>query len=683
MSFPTLRASLRTKLVAAFLVVALIPLGVLAFLNDQSARVSLTEAASRSLFAAASQTATSLDSFFQANLNAIGSEAQLPALSSYLSLPVAQRSGSTHEAEVRGLLTALKTKENRGYATISSYAFIQSYFLLDEEGQLLLTTATSEESLDHAERDYFKEATGTSEPYISPVEFSSRGEASIYFAASVRDNVNRYAGVLVMRYNAIVLQQLLVPNNNVAGAQSYGVLLDENNLRLAHGTTPELLYKLIERPTGEEVATLQEALRLPNRRIEQLAIEQSSLAVYLEEAEKQHSSFTTEGSTGEAEQVAVTTLISQPWTVAFFQPQSVFLAPAREQSQRTFFLGLGSAAGVALLAIFFARRMSAPIIELASGARRVAQGQLDQPVRVRSRDELGSLARSFNAMQKTLQDSYEQLQHRVTELSTLQQVSMRLGARLDQSEVLEAVIEGVMALVGPTEIRLFFYDEEKDELRFAAFDDETLAKEGNAYPPRRDGLTAQVARTGQALFINDPAKHPFYAEMVQEWPLQALASIPIRRAERTLAVLNVSFVGRAYQFTDDDMRALSVLAEQAALALDNAQLHQQTQAALHSTETLYRAAWAITAAKTLQEICQNLATYSNSLVQAYSTHLYLVDHEKQQIVLSANAGNYVHELQSYGELERGLSGQVYQSGKPLLSLHADDGIEPEATRSRR
>lgn len=70
-------------------------------------------------------------------------------------------------------------------------------------------------------------------------------------------------------------------------------------------------------------------------------------------------------------------------------------------------------AGVASMA--FARRMTDPIRQLQSGAEQIGAGAFDYRIPVASDDELGDLARRFNAMAARLQASYETLEARVRE----------------------------------------------------------------------------------------------------------------------------------------------------------------------------------------------------------------------------------------------------------------------------
>ncbi|MFO1010423.1 MAG: HAMP domain-containing protein [Planctomycetota bacterium] len=64
---------------------------------------------------------------------------------------------------------------------------------------------------------------------------------------------------------------------------------------------------------------------------------------------------------------------------------------------------------VVVLTVFIARRTTAPIVALREQTKRVASGDLEARVTVKSRDELGELARSFNEMTEQLAESRKQL----------------------------------------------------------------------------------------------------------------------------------------------------------------------------------------------------------------------------------------------------------------------------------
>lgn len=72
---------------------------------------------------------------------------------------------------------------------------------------------------------------------------------------------------------------------------------------------------------------------------------------------------------------------------------------------------LGSASVAALiLGLFFGNRLSRPLLALTSAVAAMHPGNLRQRVDVNTKDEIGTLARNFNAMSQNLAQAYEQLQ---------------------------------------------------------------------------------------------------------------------------------------------------------------------------------------------------------------------------------------------------------------------------------
>ena len=134
---------------------------------------------------------------------------------------------------------------------------------------------------------------------------------------------------------------------------------------------------------------------------------------------------------------------------------------------------------------------------------------------------------------------------------------------------------------------------------------------------------------------------------------------------------------------------LLVRAEQHAIELDIAKkaaetAAQRAQQALAETDGLFRAARAILGATEVAEICQKLTNHFTGLVQADRVLVFLVDHNQEKVLLSVHNGRIVDDLQTtYQELRSGISGKVFETGQPVLSTSADDGIEPPETADRR
>jgi signal transduction histidine kinase len=111
----------------------------------------------------------------------------------------------------------------------------------------------------------------------------------------------------------------------------------------------------------------------------------------------------------------MTTIESPPWTVVIEQPADLVRAPLR----RSLLSALGILAGALVLSFFvslwYARRLSRPILALEAGAAAFGRGNLRQRVDVHTGDEIELLADQFNRMAEQLQEYTESLERKVAE----------------------------------------------------------------------------------------------------------------------------------------------------------------------------------------------------------------------------------------------------------------------------
>lgn len=197
-------------------------------------------------------------------------------------------------------------------------------------------------------------------------------------------------------------------------------------------------------------------------------------------------------------------------------------------------------------------------------------------------------------------------------------------------------------------------------------------------------LNALALRDGRPILVSDVTQDDRWRSGPIMAAMRSFINAPLLIQDHPIGLLSV---GRsdAAPYTEEDAHIVFAFATQVAIAVENARLAERTQAALQETEGLFLAAREILGATTLTEVCQTLTRHFKQLVQAHRMAIYLVDHHQRDIILAMYDGLAVGDETeiTYALLEQGLSGMVFQTRQPVLSIHADDGIEPEATRERR
>ena len=403
--------SLRLKLTFAFLTVALIPLAVLGFLNTHTTQQALTEAADEKLLNAATQTASSIDAFILTNLNIIRTEAQIPALANYLNKSPDQRQDDDLlKAEVFAILRSLSRKDPLN---------ISAYKLLDRHGIDVLDTVTDSIGQNKREMDYFQQPIRNGLPFVSVVQFlpSDPSVFVLYFSSPVRSSNGEIIGVIAVEYQAAVLQNLIVQATGSTGAASFGVLFDEHQLRLAHGSAPHLLYTPATPLSSSLITNLQTNRRMPIELQPSFVYEFAGSSTYLKDPSVSPY-FTLERTAidNRPHRAAVATIQRKPWTVVFFQPEEILLAPVYAQSQTALWLGLLIAAPISGIAFLFAHALTRPIVTLTHIAKTITAGDLTVQADIDSQGEIGLLAQTFNAMTRQLRETLEGLEQHVVEL---------------------------------------------------------------------------------------------------------------------------------------------------------------------------------------------------------------------------------------------------------------------------
>ncbi|MEH2325172.1 MAG: diguanylate cyclase [Nostoc sp.] len=398
--------SIRTKLIASFLIVALVPLLLLAFINKQITEKALTTNAKQALSAAANETANRIDAFIDGNLNAVRVEAILPGLSRYLSLTPKQRDDSPEMQLATETLIRLSRKDMLN---------ILSYALLDLNGKNVLDTNTANIGKDESGEDYFKKPLKTGLSFVSSMKRSPTNPDLIilFFSSPVRNANGDILGVLRVSYNATVVQQLVTRQTERTGAK-FAILLDENYIYLAHRTAPELLFKSIVSLPDDVVNQLQREGRLSNAPVQALTTNESKLKQALDNKDPYLIAYLP-ATDNQVNLIAIARLKYKPWSVLFAQPLTLALVPVEKQIHHTIFIFTFIGAVVTIIAFAIGQLLTKPIIYLTNIVFQFSAGNLDIRAKISLKDEIGQLAKSFNNMALQLQTSFETLEERVQE----------------------------------------------------------------------------------------------------------------------------------------------------------------------------------------------------------------------------------------------------------------------------
>jgi serine phosphatase RsbU (regulator of sigma subunit) len=170
---------------------------------------------------------------------------------------------------------------------------------------------------------------------------------------------------------------------------------------------------------------------------------------------------------------------------------------------------------------------------------------------------------------------YGEVIRRAELLSSIHEVGVSIVSSLELEEVLRTVSTSILEVLNAQHVRVFLYNATTDTFTLASALDyggkfQVIA--ANPNPPRKDGLTATVARSGKSLVISDSRSHPLFRGLDQFQYFGAIVGTPLKKRDQVLGVINVAY-REPHRFTSHELDALQLLSLQAAVALDNARLY--------------------------------------------------------------------------------------------------------------
>lgn len=253
-----------------------------------------------------------------------------------------------------------------------------------------------------------------------------------------------------------------------------------------------------------------------------------------------------------------------------------------------------AAVGIAVAASLYLRRgIADPIVELADTATQISKGDLERTANVQGEDEIGALAQAFNSMTAQLRDLINSLEHRVDErtralqeantaleqralqLQISAQVGREITSILDIDVLLPRVVEMIREAFGYYHVQVFLLDGNANELVLRA-------SSGNKCLEHRrldigmSSINAKAAQTGVALLVNDVLRDPGFLPDSQLPETRSELVIPLRLGNQTIGTLDVhnALVGA---FTEEDTVAIQSLGDQIVVAIENAHLYDQSR----------------------------------------------------------------------------------------------------------
>lgn len=288
------------------------------------------------------------------------------------------------------------------------------------------------------------------------------------------------------------------------------------------------------------------------------------------------------------------------WNMLAYQPVSQALNPLVSARIATTLSGLLIITMSIFIVIGLAQSITKPLNVLTEAASNSFTENPDILVELDSTDEIGTLATSFNAMRKelnslvqnleeTIENRTGDLQRRATQLEASAVVAREAAEVRDLTRLLDLAVNLIPEKFGYYHAGIFMVDEQNRYAILQAANSEggkRMLARGHRLQVGRVGVVGYCAGTGKPRIAQDVGSDIVYYDNPDMPNTRSEMALPLEVRDKVIGVLDVQSED-ANAFRQEDIEVLQVLADQIALAIDNAQLLESSQHALEELQILY------------------------------------------------------------------------------------------------
>ena len=463
-------------------------------------------------------------------------------------------------------------------------------FFMDRDGTVLISTDPAAEGENLSGEAFFNR--GTVGSYLAPPRYEeSSGEVYLYSSRPILGEYGRLLGVLAGRVDASNLDRLMRMRERVSLGETGETYVVDRDYRMLTNSRFGAAGTIVRTESVDESIPEEETSGYASR--EDAPAGTSSYLNY------------------QGEPVIGVYRWLPDLQVVLLAEQS------REEAFRAVNRSVILNASIALVAVliaggislYVARDIGDPLSDLAEVASGIAAGDLERMARIDRPDEIGTLADAFNSMTGRLRGLIGQLEERVAERtkelqtrSTYLEASAEVGhaasTMLDAEALTQAVVDLVHDRFELYYVGLFLLDESGEWAELRAGTGKAgrqMIEEGHRLQVGGHSMIGQCVSRRRARIALDVGEEAVRFENPLLPETRSEAALPLQSRGRVYGAITVQSVQPA-AFDDATVTVLQTMADQVAVALDNAYLFSEAeeslQAARRASAEMSRQGWA-------------------------------------------------------------------------------------------
>jgi PAS domain S-box-containing protein len=257
----------------------------------------------------------------------------------------------------------------------------------------------------------------------------------------------------------------------------------------------------------------------------------------------------------------------------------------------------------------------------------------------------------------------EELRERARRLELIAGIGQRATSILELDELLHQAIALIRKEFSYFNVTIFLVDRRELVLRASAARPELENRTRLAIG--REGISGWVAQAGEPLLVPDVEKDPRYLLLTQKVPTRSELAVPIKLGGKVIGVLDAQSAELA-GFAPIDLFTLQTIADQLAIAIENARLYAETHRRAERLAVVNRVASVAGTTLRLDELLAAVHREVAAVFRADAFFIALYDEVAGELDFRFQLDEGKLEPPNRQALGGGLSSWVVRNRRPLL-----------------
>ena len=266
---------------------------------------------------------------------------------------------------------------------------------------------------------------------------------------------------------------------------------------------------------------------------------------------------------------------------------------------------------------------------------------------------------------------YSENVKRLEELNTLYSISQEIALKLEVEVILQKIMESAIELLGAESGSIALWDNRKQNYAMAIVHQLPESLIGKEFSPPWHDVVGEVIAKKSPVLYKDYEHHPNRLEELDSFHFKEVVGVPLIVREMIIGAMTIGSSDPEVNFRQSEIDLLYTFAHQAAIAIGNAKLYEDSLAKIKQLTALYEIGKTLSSTLELDELFKKALELLKDHFGYAACGILLLERKRDELYIKQIMGRDVEESKRF-RFRVGIDGIVGEVAKTGELYYAPD-----------